>query len=249
MKILATHHNTFLTCCLALLLTSIACAQKMIEPNPTTVTSAESEAPLPKSASAPMTVATPVEWGQGILEAEFLTKLRHFLERDPLDFKSFGLTFGITLEVTPSTGQHPDGSWAIRTTGPLPPPFGSENSGGTFGAGLRGAEYLFIPTLKQNSLRLELLKRSSKIEQFSKKSPCIEPNMVASAFQQFSWIKTTSYGERKTHQGLVPYPTIDIYYYKQGTLDQVALSIYLGYECVPYLSVSTNRTIQHPATK
>lgn len=195
------------------------------------------------TASAAKAEPTKPEWGQGVLEAEFLTKLRLFLERDPLDFKEFERVFGVRLEVHPKEGPYPDGSWGIHAVGPIPPPFGREFRGRGY-----GPSYSFIPTRDEKYLRIELLKPPPRGWTPESKLPCIKPEVVAAAFEGTEWLKTVTYGERRVHLAVAAYPISESYRYRQGTPDHIWLSISVDHECVPYLFVSTDRIASHPAT-
>lgn len=194
------------------------------------------------AATASVTKAEPtrLEWGQGVLEAEFLTKLRLFLERDPLDYKEFERVFGVKLEVHPKEGPYHDGSWGIHAVGPIPPPFGREFRGGGY-----GPTYSFIPGRSSNTLRIELVKPPPRGWTQESKLPCIEPSLFVTALDHPSWAREQLFS--RDHG--VPIPTTDQYRFLSPSGLTVSMTVTQRAQCTPYLLISLPVSPIHPNIK
>lgn len=195
-----------------------------------------------QSAATPAITKQESVWGQGVLEVEFLTKLRLFLESTPLDYKEFGRLFGVQFEVSPKETSHKDGSWSAYTIGSMTLPFGKPFRDGGY-----GPSYSFTPNRNSSALWIELLKLPSGGLTSNSTYPCIKSEALSAVFEGSQWVKTVTYAERKIHLTTVQYPTGESYRFKQATTDHIWLSASIGDECIPYLSLSFDSTRKYPS--
>lgn len=182
------------------------------------------------------------KWGEGLLELDFLRKLREFLETDPFDFKAFEAAFGVPLEAYPPTAQFPEGGWGIGSVR-FKHPFGM-----TFNNRSRGGVYWsFSPTRNTSYVAMEFVKMPPAGKREGDGLPCIRPEQIKQVFDD-GWVGETSYREIRVHMVTTLVPGQQGYKWRAETPQEVWMN-YPIESCVPRLSVSFKRLPQHPAVK
>lgn len=205
-------------------------------------------APVASSAAttATPTVAATAKWGEGVLEREFLIKLRTFLETDPFDFKAFEAAIGVGFKADPPDGPHPDRSWGMDETRRVLP-FGQTFNNRSRG----GVRWSFDPGRNSAYLRLEFVKMPPAGKRDGDGLPCMTPELIKEVFAA-KWVGTTTYTDfSPMYPGRLPYPipANQIFRWLPDTPDELGLSYLVDRTCVPALAVSTQRIPPHPATK
>lgn len=211
-----------------------------IAPSPAAAASAVTPARL---ATAPASTAIAPRWGDGVLEREFLVKLRTFLETDPFDFKGFEATFGVRLEVNPSDRPYPDGGWSIGNVR-YGYPFGQTFNNRTRG----GAYWAFDPGRNSAYLSMEFAKMPPAGKGDRDGQPCMTPELVEQVFDQGWSERTTRYREIRVHLATTQVPGGKSAKWMAGTPQQVWMSYPLE-TCIPRMFFSFSRLPPYPTTK
>lgn len=195
--------------------------------------------------SATPTAATTAKWGEGVLEREFLIKLRTFLETDPFDFKAMNALLG-NMEVVPKDGPYPDGSWVFRTVRTREP------LGGEYGnRGPGGANFAWNHLRTGSYLRLEFVKMPPAGKRDGDGLPCMTPELIKEVFAA-KWVGTTTYTDfSPMYPGRLPYPipANQIFRWLPDTPEQVFLVYQLNEICVPGLTAEFKKLPPHPAVR
>ena len=188
------------------------------------------------------TVATTPKWGEGVLEREFLIKLRTFLEADPFDFKAMNALLG-NMEVAPKDGPYPDGSWVFRTVRTREP------LGGEYGnRGPGGANFAWNHLRTGSYLRLEFVKMPPAGKRDGDGLPCMTPELVEQVFDQGWGERTTRYREIRVYLVTTQVPAGKSAKWMAGTPQEVWMSYPLE-TCIPSMSFSFTRMPPYPTTK
>lgn len=196
--------------------------------------------------SATPTAATTAKWGEGVLEREFLIKLRTFLETDPFDFKRFATLFEIELELSPPTAPYPDGSWGVgdvRVKRPFGMAFENRSRG--------GVKWNFSPSRNSSYVRMEFVKMPPAGKRDGDGLPCMTPELIREVFAA-KWVGTTTYTDfSPMYPGRLPYPipANQIFRWLPDTPEQVFLVYQLNEICVPGLTAAFKKLPPHPATR
>ncbi|MBL8370258.1 MAG: hypothetical protein JNK28_02605 [Burkholderiaceae bacterium] len=207
--------------------------------------------PAPAASSATPTSATPTaattaKWGEGVLEREFLIKLRTFLETDPFDFKRFESAFGAPLEATPLNGPYSDGGWGIgsvRYVHPFGPTFNNRSRGGVY--------WSFNPSRNSSYLSMDFVKMPPAGKRDGDGLPCMTPELIKEVFAA-KWVGTTTYTDfSPMYPGRLPYPipANQIFRWLPDTSEEVFLVYQLNEICVPGLTAAFKKLPPHPATR
>lgn len=236
-------------CAIALLMGALSVHAQSPSPAsgiaPSLASAASATAPA-RPATGPASIATAPRWGDGVLEREFLIKLRTFLETDPFDFKAFEAAFVVPLIPSPPTETYSDGSWSIgseRYVQPFGPTFNNRSRGGVLWA--------FNPRHDSYNLRMEFVKMPPVGKRDGDGLPCLTPEMIKEVFST-GWVGTTTYTDfAPAYPGRLPYPipSNQIFRWQPDTLEQVRLVYRLNEICVPGLTVGFKKLPPHPATR
>ena len=189
------------------------------------------------------TVATTPKWGEGVLEREFLIKLRTFLEADPFDFKAFEAAIGVGFKADPPDGPHPDRSWGMDETRRVLP-FGQTFNNRSRG----GVRWSFDPGRNSAYLRLEFVKMPPAGKRDGDGLPCMTPELVEQVFDQGWGERTTPYREIRVYLVTTQVPAGKSAKWMAGTPQEVWMSYPLE-TCIPRMFFSFARLPLHPTTK
>jgi len=216
-------------------------AQGTAAPAAVAVSAPAASAATPTSATP--TVATTPKWGEGVLEREFLIKLRTFLATDPFDFKRFESAFGVPLEATPPNGPYSDGGWGIgsvRYVHPFGPTFNNRSRGGVY--------WSFNPSRNSSYVRMEFVKMPPAGKRDGDGLPCMTPELVEQVFDQGWGERTTRYREIRVYLVTTQVPAGKSTKWMAGTPQEVWMSYPLE-TCIPRMSFSFTRMPAYPTTK
>jgi hypothetical protein len=195
------------------------------------------ESPVP---AAPA-VRAEAKWGEGVLELDFLRKLRVFLETDPFDFKAFELVFGVGFNPDPPNGPNPGGSWGMNETRRAFP-FGQTFNNRSVG----GVRWSFDSSRNTSYVAMEFVKMPPAGKREGDGLPCITPEQIKQVFEN-GWVGETAYREIRMHLVTTLVPGQQSYKWRAET-PQEAWMNYPIESCVPRLSVSFRRLPPHPAS-
>lgn len=207
-----------------------------IAPSPASAASATAPA---RPATGPASIATAPRWGDGVLEREFLIKLRTFLETDPFDMKALSGLLG-ELRVVPPNAPFPDGSWYARTVR-VKDPLGGEY--GNRGPG--GAMFAYAHDRSSSYLRMEFVKVAFGDHEKSHR-PCLTTDQFMEVFDAPGW--TNGYLILRYADDL---PVYGPRQFQTTAASGVAVRFIPqgGGGCSPYLTIDFDRLPLHPATR
>lgn len=235
------HSGTLRLCTFALLMGALSGQTQTPSPGGgiTPVPAASAVTPA-RPPTGPASTAIAPRWGDGVLEREFLVKLRKFLETDPFDFKGFEVAFGVRLEANPPDRPYPDGGWSIGNVR-YGYPFGQTFNNRTRG----GAYWAFDPGRNSAYLSMEFVKVAFGDHE-KLHLPCLTMDQFMDVFEAPGW--TNGYLILRYADGL---PVYGPRQFQTKAANGVAVRFIPqgGGGCSPYLSVNFDRLRPHPASK